>query len=71
MLKTPLRAISVALAGCMLAIFSVAQTPPENAWTILNDGLTNKSWEKRVRAVRVLGELTGDKKSARGRDSRH
>ncbi len=62
-MKTPLRAISVALAGYMLATFSVAQTPQENAWSVLNDGLANKAYEKRVRAVRVLGELTGDKKA--------
>ena len=47
----------------MTALLSVAQTPQENAWAILNSGLTNKSWEKRVRAVALLGELTGDKKA--------
>jgi len=44
-------------------MFSVAQTPQENAWSVLNGGLTNNSPDKRVKAVRVLGELTGDKKA--------
>jgi len=30
---------------------------------MLNAGLTNKAWEKRVKAVRVLGELTGNAKA--------
>ncbi len=42
---------------------SPAQTPEENAWTVLNSGLTNKSADKRVRAVNVLGELTGNRKA--------
>ena len=58
-----LRAISVALTVCLTATLSVAQTPQENAWSTLDGGLTNKTWEKRVRAVTVLGELTGDKKA--------
>jgi len=35
-----------------------AQTP--NAWTVLNEGLTNKEIEDRTIAVRLLGTLTDD-----------
>ncbi len=62
-MKSALRRISVVLIVSLLATFCVAQTPQENAWTVLDGGLTNKSWEKRARAAGVLGELTGDKKA--------
>jgi len=62
-MEAALRVISVALIVCMITAVSVAQTPVENAWSVLNGGVANKSAEKRVRAVRVLGELTGDKKA--------
>ena len=62
-MKSALRAISVAMTVCMITTFSVAQTPQEDAWSVLNAGLTNKAWEKRVKAVRVLGELTGNAKA--------
>lgn len=58
-MKSVLRAVSVTLVVCMIALLTVAQTPQEHAF----NGLTNKSWEKRVRAVALLGELTGDKKA--------
>jgi HEAT repeat protein len=53
----------ISLIVCLLTTFSIAQTPQENAWTTLDGGLINKSWEKRVKAVSVLGELTGDEKA--------
>ena len=62
-MKSAPRAISVALIVCMITTFSVAHTPQEDAWSMLNAGLTNKAWEKRVKAVRVLGELTGNAKA--------
>ena len=62
-MRSPLRVIRVSLVACLLPMFAAAQTPQENAWTTLNSGLTNNSWEKRVKAVSVLGELTGDKKA--------
>src|SRR5271166_6392924 len=62
-MKSAPRAISVAMIVCMITTFSVAQTPQEDAWSVLNGGLTNKAWEKRVKAVRVLGELTGNAKA--------
>ncbi len=46
-----------------ISVFSVAQTPQEDAWSVLDGGLTNSSADKRVRAVTVLGELTGNKKA--------
>ena len=62
-MKSTLRAISMVLIVSMIGTFGVAQTPEENAWTVLNGGLTNKAWEKRARAAGVLGELTGNKKA--------
>lgn len=62
-MKSALRAISVVMIVCTIAMLSVAQTPQEDAWSALNSGLTDKSWEKRVRAVALLGELPGDKKA--------
>ena len=39
------------------------QTPNENAWATLNTGLVNQGWEKRAKALGVLGELAGDKQA--------
>jgi HEAT repeat protein len=47
----------------MVAKFSVAQTAQENAWSTLVGGLNNTGWEKRAKAVAVLGELPADKKA--------
>lgn len=62
-MKSALHVMEVALVVCVTAMFSLAQTPQENAWSTLNGGLDNKSWEKRAKAVAVLGELTGDRKA--------
>lgn len=62
-MKSPLRVMRISLIVCLLTTFSIAQTPQENAWTTLDGGLINKAWEKRVKAVSVLGELTGDKRA--------
>ncbi len=48
---------------CATAAFVPAQTSRENAWSVLNGGLANSNMEKRIRAVRVLGELPGDPKA--------
>lgn len=39
---------------------AVAPAPGEKAWGILRDGIKDKSAEKRARAVRALGLLTGN-----------
>ena len=62
-MRSPLPVIRVSMVACLLGTFTIAQIPQENAWATLNGGLNNKSWEKRVKAVSVLGELTGDKKA--------
>ena len=62
-MRSPLPVFRVSILACLLGTFTIAQVPQENAWTTLNGGLNNKSWEKRVKAVSVLGELTGDKKA--------
>jgi len=36
------------------------QSPKEQAWAVLNTGLTNSNMDKRKKAVAELGELTGD-----------
>ena len=55
--------VRISLVSCLLVTFTVAQTPRENAWTVLSSGLTNNNWEKRVKAISLLGELTGDQKA--------
>jgi len=40
-----------------------ASQTPQDAWTVLNTGLQDNSTDLRVRAVRVLGELNGDKRA--------
>ena len=62
-MKSAFRAISVGMVVCTIVMLSFGQTPQEEAWSALNSGLTDKSWEKRVRAVALLGELPGDKKA--------
>ncbi|MFL6449661.1 MAG: HEAT repeat domain-containing protein [Bryobacteraceae bacterium] len=62
-MRSPLPVIRASTLACLLGTFTLAQVPQENAWTTLNGGLNNKSWEKGVKAVSVLGELTGDKKA--------
>lgn len=40
-----------------------AQTPSDNAWAVLNEGLSNNDLENREVAVRLLGTLEGDTKA--------
>ncbi len=56
----PLRFLAMAMVLCALAGTSTAQDPREQAWTVLNTGLTNKSIEKRTKAVGELGLLQSD-----------
>lgn len=62
-MKLALRVISVAFLLGVFVLVCMALAPEENAWSTLNGGLANKGWEKRARAVAVLGELKGDKKA--------
>jgi HEAT repeat protein len=50
-------------ATVSLAQAPATPDPQEKAWTVLNTGLTNTDMDQRVKAVRVLGELTGDAKA--------
>ncbi len=51
------------------ATLSIAQEPTaetplqKNAWSVLGNGLTNKNADQRVKAVRVLGEITNNSKA--------
>lgn len=42
---------------------STTQTAEQTAWTVLNTGLEDNNTEVRVRATRVLGELSGNTKA--------
>lgn len=55
----------VAAIAVALISFSLwaAETPREQAWTVLNSGLTNSNIEKRAKAVAELGLLIGDPKA--------
>jgi HEAT repeat protein len=59
--RSAIRAVSTGLFACTCVMFSVAQTPQQSAWSVLNSGLMNSSSDKRVKAVHVLGELPGNK----------
>jgi HEAT repeat protein len=52
-------------AGAMLAAQQTPapQTPKEQAWSVLNNGLTNANTDKRTRAVRELGLLIGNQEA--------
>ena len=52
-----------AAATLSIAQDATTQTPQQTAWTVLNAGLEDNSTDLRVRAVRVLGELNGNKKA--------
>ncbi len=60
-MRSAIRAISAGVFACICVALSVAQTPQESAWSVLNSGLANNSTDKRVKAVRVLGDLSGNK----------
>jgi HEAT repeat protein len=64
---------SVVRAVCLLVLSAAAtlsiaqdtaQTPQEKAWSALNNALTDKNSDQRIKATRVLGELTDDPKAA-------
>ena len=56
--------IANAAAACFLLLLGVgtgqSQTPPQDAWSILQSGVTDKSSPKRVAAVTVLALIPGD-----------
>lgn len=56
---------SVRVIGSLLLIttFSFAQTPKEQAWTILQEASTNSKSQTRAAAARALGLITHDAKS--------
>jgi HEAT repeat protein len=64
-MTSSLRFITLIVWLCIGAMLSAQQTPaPQNpkeqAWSVLNNGLTNSNTDKRTRAVRELGLLIGD-----------
>ncbi len=58
-----LRCLVMILVTCVFAISCTAEDPREQAWTVLNDGLTNKNIEKRTKAAGELGLLQGDQQA--------
>jgi HEAT repeat protein len=52
--------IRVGLAFTLLASSSVAQTPVETAWNILNTATSNTNMEKRMNSISALGLITHD-----------
>lgn len=70
-MNVPLRFVSVLVLLCSCGMLAAAQTPtasntqaPQNpkeqAWSVLNKGLTNTNLDKRRKAVAALGLLPGD-----------
>jgi HEAT repeat protein len=62
-MKLFLRLVSVIALLCVPAMLFAAENPKQEAWTVLNNGLTNSNTDKRVRAVRELGLLPGDQQA--------
>lgn len=63
-MRSAIRALSLT-ALFTAASLSISQTTPlqDNAWSVLNGGLTNKNSDQRVRAVHVLGNITQNAKA--------
>ncbi|MGA2904412.1 MAG: HEAT repeat domain-containing protein [Candidatus Korobacteraceae bacterium] len=62
-LRASVAAMVVLLCGCGIIVASqtqTAQNPKEQAWSVLNSGLTNSNIDKRKKAVGELGSLPGD-----------
>ena len=57
------RSVGVVVLLCVLAAISMAEDPREQAWTVLNGGLTNSNIEKRTKAVADLGLIPHDQKA--------
>ncbi len=55
-----LRFFAIIMLVCSGAIVCGAQNPRDQAWSVLNQGLTNSNIEKRTRAVSGLGLLPHD-----------
>lgn len=67
-MRLPLRFIRLGVLLCVGTMLSAQQTPApqtpkEQAWSVLNSGLTNSNTDKRTRAVRELGLLIGDQQA--------
>ena len=67
-MRSSLRFISLGMLVCAGAMLAAQQTPtPQNpkeqAWSVLNNGLTNSNTEKRTRAVHELGLLVGSQQA--------
>src|SRR5271165_6752644 len=67
-MESVIRVISL-IALSTAATLSIAQAPAaqtplqDNAWSTLNKGLTNSNADRRVKAVRVLGNITHNAKA--------
>ena len=59
-MKFRLRCTTVFALSCVLAATCAAQSPREQAWTVLKQGLDNSNIEKRIKAVAYLGLLPDD-----------
>ncbi len=67
-MMSSLRFMALTVVLCAGAMLSAQQTPTsqspkEQAWSVLNNGLTNSNTEKRTRAVRELGLLIGNQEA--------
>ncbi len=67
-MTSSLRFITLTVLLCVGAMLlaqqtPAAQTPKDQAWSVLNNGLTNSNADKRTRAVRESGLLIGDQQA--------
>lgn len=57
------RTVALAIVTLTTVSLYAAEMPREEAWKVLNSGLTNSNIEKRAKAVAELGLLTGDQQA--------
>ena len=55
--------VCITVLFCLVGVILAEENPKQQAWTVLNKGLTNSSSDKRVRAVRELALLPGDQQA--------
>jgi len=59
-MKSLRHVVSIMALFCLVGVGVAEDNPRQQAWTVLNKGLTNSNVDKRVRAVRELALLPGD-----------
>jgi HEAT repeat protein len=62
-MKLSVRFVACVAVVLTTVVFCAAEMPREQAWTVLNSGITSSNIEKRTKAVAELGLLIGDQQA--------